>query len=70
MGEVGLSIDETTNKEDMGWIIEVFAKAANKEFGPVEEYPDNYLVSEQFRRASAYMGTGSVSTNTGLKQKW
>jgi glycine dehydrogenase len=28
-GEVGISIDETTNREDMTWILEVFAKAAN-----------------------------------------
>jgi glycine dehydrogenase len=28
-GQVGLSIDETTNIEDINWILEVFAKAAN-----------------------------------------
>jgi glycine dehydrogenase len=28
-GEVGLSIDETTNLEDINWIVEVFAKAAH-----------------------------------------
>ena len=54
-GEVGLSIDETTNKEDMGWIIEVFAKAANKEFYPVETYPEGYVVSDKYRRTSSFM---------------
>ena len=54
-GEVGISIDETTNREDMGWIIEVFAKAANKPFNSVPDYPENYRISKRFRRTSGFM---------------
>jgi len=54
-GEVGISIDETTNRQDMGWIIEVFAKAANKPFEPVFEYPENFKINPAFSRKSAFM---------------
>jgi glycine dehydrogenase len=53
--EVGLSIDETTNREDMTWILEVFAKAANKQWSEVNEYPDESEVDEKFRRESKFM---------------
>ncbi len=54
-GDVGLSIDETTNLEDINWIIEVFAKAANKTWTPVEKYPTLVKIEESFMRQSAYM---------------
>ncbi|WP_346862986.1 aminomethyl-transferring glycine dehydrogenase [uncultured Draconibacterium sp.] len=54
-GDVGISIDETTNPEDIGWIIEVFAKAANKKWQVAQEYPEGYTVAEQFRRTSEFM---------------
>jgi len=55
-GEVGISIDETTNRDDMAWIIEVFAKAANKKFPPViHEYPEGYSIVKKFARKSEYM---------------
>ncbi|NQU85294.1 MAG: glycine dehydrogenase (aminomethyl-transferring), partial [Mariniphaga sp.] len=54
-GEVGISIDETTNREDMGWIIEVFAKAANKTFKPVNEYPIISEIDNQYKRTSDFM---------------
>ena len=54
-GDVGLSVDETTNVEDINWIIEVFAKAANKACPVASDYPGNYLVSGGFARTSAFM---------------
>ena len=54
-GEVGLSIDETTNLEDINWIIEVFAKAANKRFPTIFEYPEDGNIDDDFLRTSAYL---------------
>ncbi len=54
-GEVGLSIDETTNLEDINWIIEVFAKAANKRYPTLEKYPEESTIDEDFLRTSSYM---------------
>ncbi len=49
-GEVGLSIDETTNLEDINWIIEVFAKAANK-----RTYPNITTYSQEMKLNTAFM---------------
>jgi len=54
-GEVGISIDETTNREDIGWIIEVFAKAANKKWLVIHEYPDGYTINKTYARTSEFM---------------
>ena len=54
-GEVGLSIDETTNLDDINWIIEVFAKAANKRYPKITVYPDLLPVEKKFLRTSPYM---------------
>lgn len=54
-GDVGISIDETTNPQDIGWIIEVFARAANKKWQVVNEYPEGYEIDAQFRRTSSFM---------------
>jgi glycine dehydrogenase len=54
-GEVGISIDETTNREDMGWILEVFAKAANKRWQVIHEYPENAAIDKKFARTSEFM---------------
>ncbi len=54
-GNVGISIDETTNREDMGWIIEVFAKAANKRWSVVNEYPKHVDIDKNFARTSEFM---------------
>jgi glycine dehydrogenase len=54
-GEVGISIDETTNLEDMNWILEVFAKAANKRWRKINEYPENMAIDEKFARISDFM---------------
>ncbi|WP_297089484.1 aminomethyl-transferring glycine dehydrogenase [uncultured Draconibacterium sp.] len=54
-GDVGISIDETTNPQDIGWIIEVFAKAANKKWQVAEEYPEGFSVDTEFKRTSEFM---------------
>jgi glycine dehydrogenase len=52
-GEVGLSIDQTTNLDDINWILEVFAKAANKPFKKVTEYPSITTIQPEHLRTSA-----------------
>ncbi len=54
-GEVGLSIDETTNREDMTWILEVFAKAANKRWQIIHEYPELLEIDKKFLRETEFM---------------
>ncbi len=54
-GEVGLSIDETTNVEDINWIIEVFAKAANKPVPVIDDYPSERFIDKYFTRKSEYL---------------
>ncbi len=54
-GEVGISIDETTNREDMTWILEVFAKAANKRWQVIYEYPKGEEIGSCFARKSVFM---------------
>ncbi|MFV0593318.1 MAG: aminomethyl-transferring glycine dehydrogenase [Draconibacterium sp.] len=54
-GEVGISIDETTNPQDIAWIIEVFAKAANKKFQVAMEYPEDFVVEGKFARTSTFL---------------
>ncbi len=54
-GDVGISIDETTNREDMSWILEVFAKAANKRWQVVLEYPETINIDKKFLRKTKFM---------------
>ncbi len=54
-GDVGISIDETTNREDMTWILEVFAKAANKRWAIVQEYPEMENIDKKFVRTTDFM---------------
>ncbi len=54
-GEVSLSIDETTNMEDVKWILEVFAKAANKSVSQINELKEECHVAQEFCRKSTYM---------------
>ena len=54
-GDVGISIDETTNREDMTWILEVFAKAANKRWPAVHEYPEGFSINKKFARTTEFM---------------
>jgi len=54
-GDIGLSIDETTNREDMTWILEVFAKAANKKWQVIHDYPKGYKVYKKYARKSEFL---------------
>ena len=54
-GNVGLSIDETTNLDDINWILEVFAKAANKSFDRVDEYPEKSVIAAPYTRQSDFL---------------
>ncbi len=54
-GEVGLSIDETTNVEDINWIVEVFAKAANKSIPVFTEYPGEKVINKKYARNTQYL---------------
>jgi len=54
-GQVGLSIDETTNLEDINWIVEVFAKAANKIVPRISSIPENLKIDKHFLRKSAFL---------------
>ena len=54
-GEVGLSIDETTNVEDINWIVEVFAKAANRKVPQYTKYPEERFINSKFKRTSSYL---------------
>jgi glycine dehydrogenase len=39
----------------MGWILEVFAKAANKRWQVIHEYPENAAIDKKFARTSGFM---------------
>ena len=54
-GEVGLSIDETTNLFDINWIVEVFAKAAGKEVPVIGDFAEETSVKAEFARTSAFL---------------
>ncbi len=54
-GQVGLSIDETTNIEDINWILEVFAKAANKPVPVIATIPENLTIAAQYVRKSSFL---------------
>ncbi len=50
-GDVGLSIDETTNLEDVNWILEVFAKAAYKEVPQIGQLAEFHYSGTQKRQS-------------------
>lgn len=54
-GDVGIAIDETTNLEDINWILEVFAKAANLPKPEITEFPALKVFVGDFKRASSFM---------------
>lgn len=54
-GDVGIAIDETTNLEDINWILEVFAKAANLPKPEITEFPALKVFEGDFKRASNFM---------------
>ena len=54
-GQIGLSIDETTNIEDINWILEVFAKAANKPAPVIAAIPEHMTIASEFIRQSPFL---------------
>jgi glycine dehydrogenase len=54
-GQVGLSVDETTNIEDINWILEVFAKAANKPVPVIDFIADDRSVDADIKRKSKFL---------------
>jgi len=54
-GEVGISIDETTNLADVNWILEVFAKANNREVICYDDVPDIRTVDDKYIRQSSFL---------------
>ncbi|MFV0505683.1 MAG: aminomethyl-transferring glycine dehydrogenase [Bacteroidales bacterium] len=52
---VGISIDETTNLDDINWIIETFSGAANKPFVRENNIPKEGSVCDTVRRNTAFM---------------
>lgn len=54
-GDVGIAIDETTNLEDINWILEVFAKAANLPKPEITEFPALKVFEGDFKRTSNFM---------------
>lgn len=54
-GDVGISIDETTNLEDINWILEVFARAACNEEPEIKDIPDICTIDGAYLRSSEYM---------------
>ena len=54
-GQIGLSIDETTNIEDINWIVEVFAKAANKPVPVITSISENSAIDVSCLRKSKFL---------------
>lgn len=54
-GEVGISIDETTNLDDINWILEVFSKAANKPVSKIDRISHTWSVDPSMKRSTPYM---------------
>lgn len=54
-GEVGISIDETTNMADVNWILEVFAKANSRQVMIHTDVPDIRTIDDKYVRESSYL---------------
>ncbi|MBK3516944.1 aminomethyl-transferring glycine dehydrogenase [Carboxylicivirga marina] len=54
-GDVGISIDETTNLFDLNWIVEVFAKAAGKEVPVIGDFSEELAVKPELARTSPFL---------------
>ena len=54
-GEVGFSIDETTNVEAVNTLGMIFATAAEKEWIKVEAIPSESRIDEKFKRTSTFL---------------
>ncbi|MCT4588016.1 MAG: aminomethyl-transferring glycine dehydrogenase [Carboxylicivirga sp.] len=54
-GEVGISIDETTNLFDLNWIVEVFAKAAGKDVPVIGDFNEELAIKSELARTSSFL---------------
>lgn len=54
-GEVGISIDETTNLDDINWILEVFAKANNMANPHIKDVSTHILIAAKFLRSTPFL---------------
>lgn len=54
-GDVGLSIDETTDLAAVNVLLSIFAIAAGKDFQKVDDVPETNTISKELRRESEYL---------------
>lgn len=54
-GDVGLSIDETTDIPAVNTLLSIFAIAAGKDFQRVEDVPESSIISKEFKRQSDFL---------------
>lgn len=54
-GNVGLSIDETTDLEDLNVLLSIFAIAAGKDWKKVTDIPEVCRIPDAMKRTSAYL---------------
>ena len=54
-GDVGISIDETTNLEDVNWIVEVFARAACIDVPTILDIEEICTIDKAYLRTSDYL---------------
>lgn len=61
-GDVGLSIDETTDVAAANILLSIFAIAAGKDFQKVDDIPEATIISEELKRQTPYL-THEVFSN-------
>ncbi|NDV82630.1 aminomethyl-transferring glycine dehydrogenase [Bacteroides sp. 51] len=54
-GDVGLSIDETTDIADVNVLLLIFAVAAEKDYTKINEIPESTILSKELQRQSDFM---------------
>ena len=54
-GDVGFSIDETTDISAANMLLSIFAIAAEKDYQKITEIPDAYTFSKELKRQSAFL---------------
>lgn len=54
-GDVGLSIDETTDIPAVNTLLSIFAIAAGKDFQRVEDVPESSIIGKEFKRQSDFL---------------
>ena len=54
-GDVGMSIDETTDLAAVNVLLSIFGIAAGKDYTKAADIPESCTIAEAFRRQSAYL---------------